>query len=172
MHLTALALHAIAATANAHSWAARIDAKDAPAIRAALDGGQPFVAAGALSPEACDAWTDELMRTLGDVPCTQQIAGEPLEAPLESFFYDALASSHEEPHFLFDEALLEGKLRTAAIAPQRAIFGEESWLDAFPAERRPADACVVCAGAGARSPLHRDPYDWTCLLYTSPSPRD
>ena len=36
MHLTALALHAIAAPANAHSWAARIDAKDAPAIRKAL----------------------------------------------------------------------------------------------------------------------------------------
>ena len=162
MRRTALALHAIAATANAHSWAARIDAKDAPAIRAALDGGQPFVAANALDGNACDAWTDELMRTLGDVPCTQQIAGDPFEAPLESFFYDALASTHETPRFLFDEALLEGNLRDAAIAPQRAIFeGEESWLDAFPAERRPADACVVCAGAGARSPLHRDPYDWT-----------
>ena len=159
-----LALHAIAASANAnaHSWAARIDARDAPAIRAALDGGQPFVAANALDGNACDAWTDELMRTLGDVPCTQQIAGEPVEAPLESFFYDALASTHAEPHFLFDEALLDGDLRDAAIEPQRAIFeGEESWLDAFPAERRPADACVVCAGAGARSPLHRDPYDWT-----------
>merc|ERR1719327_24590 len=131
MRLTALTL--CVTTVNAHSWAARIDAKDAPAIRAALDGGQPFVAAGALSPEACDAWTDELMRTLGDVPCTQQIAGEPFEAPLESFFYDALASTHAEPHFLFDEALLEGNLRAAAIAPQRAIFeGEESWLDAFP----------------------------------------
>ena len=112
-----LALHAIAATANAHSWAARVDAKDAPAIRAALDGGQPFVAAGALSPEACDAWTDELMRTLGDVPCTQQIAGEPFDAPLAEFFYDALASTHAEPHFLFDEALLDGDLRDAAIAP-------------------------------------------------------
>ena len=162
MHRTALALHAIAASAHAHSWAARIDAKDAPAIRAALDGGQPFVAANALDGNACDAWTDELMRTLGDVPCTQQIAGEPVDAPLAEFFYDALASTHAEPRFLFDEALLDGELRAAAIAPQRAIFeGEESWLDAFPAARRPADACVVCAGAGARSPLHRDPYDWT-----------
>ena len=160
MRRTALALHAIAA--NAHSWAARIDARDAPAIRAALDGGQPFVAANALDGNACDAWTDELMRTLGDVPCTQQIAGEPFDAPLAEFFYDALASTHAEPHFLFDEALLEGNLRAAAIAPQRAIFeGEESWLDAFPVDRRSADACVVCAGAGARSPLHRDPYDWT-----------
>ena len=162
MFRTALALHAIAATAHAHSWAARIDAKDAPAIRAALDGGQPFVAAGALSPEACDAWTGNLMEGFGEAIVTQQIAGEPVDAPLAEFFYDALASTHEEPHFLFDEALLDGDLRDAAIAPQRAIFeGEESWLDAFPADRRPADACVVCAGAGARSPLHRDPYDWT-----------
>ena len=80
------------------------------------------MAANALDGNACDAWTDELMRTLGDVPCTQQIAGDPFEAPLAEFFYDALASTHAEPHFLFDEALLDGDLRDAAIAPQRAIF--------------------------------------------------
>jgi hypothetical protein len=168
MHLNVLAFQAIAATAltfntaNAHSWAARIDARDAPAIRAALDGGQPFVAAGALSHAACDAWTGDLLEGFGDAVVTTQIAGDAIDAPLEAFFYDALASTHEEPRFLFDEELLDGAdgLRAAAIAAQR-IFGEESWLDSFPAERRPADACVVCAGAGARSPLHRDPYDWT-----------
>ena len=161
MHLTALALHAIAATANAHSWAARIDAKDAPAIRAALDGGQPFVAANALDGNA--RGVDGRVRCGRSATCLARSRSRATPSKRRSRSSStAAASSHAEPHFLFDEALLDGDLRDAAIAPQRAIFeGEESWLDAFPAERRPADACVVCAGAGARSPLHRDPYDWT-----------
>ena len=144
--------------------APRVDARDHAAIEAALDAGEPFIAAEALNARDCEAWTDALMMQLGDAPVRRQRRGEALEMPLGAFFEDALASSHASPSFLFDEFLLDGDddLRGAAVGPQRAIFGgERSWFDHFPESRRPRDGCVVGAGAGARSPLHRDPYDWT-----------
>ena len=149
-----------------HDWAPRVPASDDKAVRSLLEeGGAPFVVTDALSVDACEAWCDALLASLGDTTVTRQRRGaEPAAMALGDFFLDALASSHEAPSFLFDEALLDGRgdLRDFVVAPQRAVFGgEESWLDLFPAARRPADACVVGAGAGARSPLHRDPYDWT-----------
>ena len=102
--------------------AARVDARDHAAIEAALDAGEPFIAAEALSARDCEAWTDALMMQLGDAPVRRQRRGEALEMPLGAFFEDALTSSHASPSFLFDEFLLDGDddLRGAAVGPQRA----------------------------------------------------
>ena len=93
------------------------------------------------------------MRTLGDVPHAAD-RGRPPEAA--SFFYDALASTHE--NIFFDEALLDGGCATRQ-SPQRAIFeGQESWLDAFPGAAAGGRACAV--RAPERAHLYRG-YDWT-----------
>lgn len=146
-----------------HAWARRVAAGDAAAIKAALDTDAPFVVAGALGAEACEAWTDAFVAELGGARVTAQTPGETRDLALGDFFAEAMESTHARPVFLFDESLLDGApaLRGAAVAPQRAFFGERSFFDAFPEDRRPKDCCVVGAGAGARSPLHRDPYDWT-----------
>ena len=55
--------------------AARVDARDHAAIEAALDAGEPFIAAEALSARDCEAWTDALMMQLGDTPVRRQRRG-------------------------------------------------------------------------------------------------
>ena len=140
MHLTALALHAIAASATAHSWAARIDAKDAPAIRAALDGGQPFVAAGALSPEACDAWTGDLMEGFGEAIVTQQIAGEPVDAPLAATGADAPAGLR-----------CLGVASTSSAASRSGCGARSPALSICSQPARSAFACVPNASRAAQS---------------------
>ena len=38
-------------------------------------------------------------------------------------------------------------------------------FEAFPAEVRPKDACLIIGGRGARSTLHADPFDWMGTNY-------
>ncbi|KAJ1457260.1 hypothetical protein M885DRAFT_136356 [Pelagophyceae sp. CCMP2097] len=146
-----------------HSWALRIPAADVAGVRAAFALGAPFVISGCLHLEECEDWSAELLETLGSHEVAQQSQGASSTVTLSEFFKGALDSSHEDPRFLFDEALLADSpgLRAAVVQPQRRPFVEQSWFDFFPSARRPADCCVVGAGSGARSPLHRDPYDWT-----------
>ncbi len=102
-------------------------------------------------------------------------------------FVDAIAPSDDVDddagggaRMLFDEALLDRAAvaradgagsadgpaavldlgSEVAAARARAFGAEQSWLELLPRGARPADAVIV-AGAGARSTLHRDPFDWT-----------
>lgn len=102
--------------------------------------------------------------------------------------HDALSlmmeSSHDDSLFCFSEGLLDSAIDDEAnYDPQELIeiedikqiitstkeklFGNDSKnhananiFDSFPKDIRPSD-CVIIAGEGATSTLHRDPFSWT-----------
>jgi len=85
-----------------------------------------------------------------------------------------MQSSPQNSIFAFVEGLLESDsvekpktrqvLRSIAgrlTAAREALFvNDPNWFDFFPENVRPSD-CVVLAGEGATSTLHRDPFEWT-----------
>lgn len=118
------------------------------------------------------AWCRDLMRAMHREPLAyqQQRAGPwdllMHESTLRGFMREVLPrSSHEDPRFLFDEDFLARKPAQAARLSERLslpkrLFGE-NWFEHFPEHLRPAPCCIVGAGIGARSTLHRDPFEWT-----------
>jgi hypothetical protein len=98
-----------------------------------------------------------------------------LEQALEAM----MQSKHSDAVFSFCEGLLDddnnggdsddddkntlAEFRKTLTSCREALFQEDAggnWFDHFPASVRPSD-CVVLAGEGATSTLHRDPFEWT-----------
>lgn len=79
---------------------------------------------------------------------------------------DAIMDSHhDDTRFIFQEGLLESHplLSTGLVLPrikqvQEALFHDKDWLSYLPTV---PSTCVVIAGEGATSTLHRDPMEWT-----------
>lgn len=97
-------------------------------------------------------------RTTTDIyPCTLQ---QGIDAIMES--------SHDDARLIFEEGLLERQQDKPSLqqvsrllnARQEALFNDEDWLQHFPLAVKPS-SCVVIAGEGATSTLHRDPLEWT-----------
>jgi hypothetical protein len=62
-------------------------------------------------------------------------------------------------YFMSEEVLLKTPELASQIRLNPEIF-EENLFDLFPEAIRPKDALII-GGVGARSFLHKDPYDWT-----------
>ena len=80
---------------------------------------------------------------------------------LAAWLNSVLDSNHHSAQLLFDEDLLElgpAELAEYAREPQRRALGNECWFSLFETEVRPKD-CVIVTGEGARSTLHRDPFE-------------
>ncbi|CAK0850926.1 unnamed protein product [Prorocentrum cordatum] len=132
----------------------------------------PVLLTNAIEGLDTKAWCKDLMRAMHREPLAyqQQRAGPwdllMHETTLRGFMREVLPrSSHEDPRFLFDEDFLARKPAQAAclsdrLSLPRRLFGE-NWFDHFPDHLRPAPCCIVGAGIGARSTLHRDPFEWT-----------
>eukprot|EP00931_Biecheleriopsis_adriatica_P073795 TRINITY_DN48014_c0_g1_i1.p1 TRINITY_DN48014_c0_g1~~TRINITY_DN48014_c0_g1_i1.p1 ORF type:complete len:428 (-),score=74.44 TRINITY_DN48014_c0_g1_i1:41-1324(-) len=132
----------------------------------------PVLLSGALADLDEKQWCSDLRRHLGSetVVCQHQTDGpsDPMaqQISLDSFIDEKLPeSSHHSPNYVFEETLLLAEKAHEADLPQRLtlpqrLFGE-NWFNYFPKRLQPSPFCLVCAGSGSRSTLHRDPFEWT-----------
>jgi hypothetical protein len=80
--------------------------------------------------------------------------------------YILFQSSHEDALWCFQEGLLEDEphlvtIRQELQTAKESVFAEdENWFQYFPLAVLPSD-CVILAGEGSTSTLHRDPFEWT-----------
>ncbi|CAJ1969936.1 unnamed protein product [Cylindrotheca closterium] len=73
-------------------------------------------------------------------------------------------SNHDNSLFSFCEGLLDDLDTSEGVVDYSGKFalGKQNvdWFDLFPPHIQPSD-CVILAGEGASSTLHRDPFEWT-----------
>jgi hypothetical protein len=154
----------------------------------AADAEMPFVVKGALSLDKCEAMCDDIVSAadVNDEDCAvvvqmqRKVPGfEPQVYPMD--LRDALEalmsqSRHGDALWCFEEGFLEeyaprvsveGRQlleSTFASSPspssERDTVVGENWFNWFPEWARPTD-CLILAGEGATSTLHRDPFEWT-----------
>lgn len=142
----------------------------------------PILIENVLSREECEGICGTIMQELGDEYISIQrkvryleddeiqIETEIAEDTLMNAFGYMFESHHDDAFFCFCEGLLdkyEGleKVRKILHNARESLFVNEECQDRdlfefFPDDIRPSD-CVVIAGEGATSTLHRDPYTWT-----------
>jgi hypothetical protein len=141
---------------------------------------RPILIERALSCEECEQICDELVEHAGSTPIQLQ-----RKTPLETTIYDVtleqslslmMDSTPADAVFCFVEGLLDGNkgLEPSTRLLQQAresLFSSPNndnnqqepgvnWFDSFPDYALLSD-CVVIAGQGATSTLHRDPFEWT-----------
>jgi hypothetical protein len=150
----------------------------------------PVLIKNALTKQQCEFTCNLIVQELGDESVTLQRKihgpdnkGEDLSETdiadvtlLQALDY-MMESEHGNSFFWFCEGLMDGRdklkdvqkiLHDAKESLFGAIIGDEKisihdrkdLFGYFPEDFRPSD-CVVIAGEGATSTLHRDPYTWT-----------
>lgn len=150
----------------------------------------PVLIKNALAKQQCEFTCDRIVQELGDENVTLQRKihglhkkGEDLSETdiadvtlLQALDY-MMESEHGNSCFCFCEGLMDGHdklkyvqkiLRDTKESLFGAIIGDDNrsvddkkdLFESFPEDFRPSD-CVVIAGEGATSTLHRDPYTWT-----------
>jgi hypothetical protein len=139
----------------------------------------PVLVESVLDPSECETMCDTLMaasestmvtlqRKLKSVTGKQETSMELHDCTLTRGIDAIMDSTHADSRFVFQEGLLEQDNRLLALnslskrlyAAQESLFTDEDWLQHFPSDMRPS-SCVVMAGEGATSTLHRDPLEWT-----------
>ena len=147
----------------------------------------PVLIEGALSLEKCDAICTSLVDCVGETMVDMQrkmrFENEKIEMDLyQVTFQEALdymmESHHDDSFFCFCEGLIENndnnnshsnkqqkirmkELQEFITSSQEKFFSDDdNLLNYFPMESRPSN-CVILAGEGASSTLHRDPFEWT-----------
>lgn len=122
---------------------------------------EPVVIVGAY--DEYEAWCDEFVASCGDELVQVQQNGEETSMSVWDFVTGpALDSTHQHPAFVFEEGLLDPSsyCATEATRVRETVSDDDDWFSSFfPHELRPTD-CVVMAGEGATSTLHRDPFEW------------
>jgi len=89
---------------------------------------------------------------------------ETYESTLSDFIEACGSSTHNESFYLMHESLLEDTPHLLeSFQLPRNLFGE-NYFEHFPNGIRPK-AAIIIGGAGARSFLHADPYEWTGWNY-------
>jgi len=163
------------------------DRRRQPGGPLALD--RPILILNALSIETCEGICHELLQIVGEEMITvqRQKNNETFlyDCTVAQSLDLMMQSSPDDSIFAFCEGLLDASLleviktnkknASAAAAAalsnisqtltdaKEALFREhdtEDWLNYFPRSVKPSD-CVVVAGEGATSTLHRDPLEWT-----------
>ena len=120
-----------------------------------------------LSWRASESTIVTLQRKLKSVTGKQETSMELHDCTLTQGIDAIMDSTHADSRFIFQEGLLEqdnqlalNSLSKRLYAAQESLFTDEDWLQHFPSDMRPS-SCVVMAGEGATSTLHRDPLEWT-----------
>jgi hypothetical protein len=150
----------------------------------------PVLVESVLSKQECESILGQIVNELGDEFVTiqrkkrsidengsLQVEADIAEETLMNAFAYIMESHHDDAFFCFCEGLLDGRenlnevkrmLRSAKERLFEVNFDDEKENDEsnrdmfefFPTETQTTD-CVVIAGEGATSTLHRDPYTWT-----------
>ena len=140
----------------------------------------PVLVESVLDPAECNQMCDTLMAASTSTLVTVQqtyknhVSDETNnmelhDCTLEQGIHAIMDSSHADSRFIFEEGLLERDrenqvaldlLSKRLYDAQEALFTDEDWLQHFPPTIRPS-SCVVIAGEGSTSTLHRDPLEWT-----------
>jgi hypothetical protein len=95
-----------------------------------------------------------------------------VDSIVEAAGYIARNSCHDDALFVFEETLIssDSPLRQQLNQIRESVFvppslsplkDQHDWFAMFPQWAVASDCCVVMAGEGATSTLHRDPYEWT-----------
>lgn len=136
----------------------------------------PVIVEGALPSAKCESICDGIASICGqlEIDVQRKRAGQTdvYQCSLEQAFSLMMRSKRDDAVFAFCEGLLgETELlrnecealtmcREKLFTNKGAIPDDEDWFQWFPAKARPSD-CVILAGEGASSTLHRDPFEWT-----------
>ena len=134
----------------------------------ALD--RPIIVSDALAREECEEICDAWIQAVGSEVITVQRKTRQQTKLYECTVAQSLdlMMDHSSPGdsiFAFVEGLLDASspLLQRLTGAREALFSDENdknWFDFFPETVQPTD-CVVLAGEGATSTLHRDPFEWT-----------
>lgn len=107
---------------------------------------------------------DDLMNGIAGSTITLQQRSKQRTKLYECLFDQAidlvmLQSNHSQSLFAFCEGLLDD-VQDAKQFTGKQLIPDMDWFDLFPEGYQPSD-CVILAGEGATSTLHRDPFEWT-----------
>ena len=137
-----------------------------------LELDRPILIRDALPLEECEALCDLLLQAVDGsmIPIQRKQNGETIlyECTMEQALDLILHSQPNDTYFAFVEGLLNNNnnnkllesIQQKVIQVREQLFDEENWFDYFPSNARPSD-CIIMAGEGATSTLHRDPFEWT-----------
>lgn len=129
----------------------------------------PVLVGDVLDLSTCEEMCDILFRANLDVDIqrkqTRTSSTDIYHATLEQGVDAIMASTHDDARLIFEEGLLDRDASLHSISKRltearESLFTDEDWLAHFPTEVEPT-SCVVIAGEGATSTLHRDPLEWT-----------
>lgn len=155
------------------------------------DGTQfetPVLVENVLSQQECQSLLGQIVNEVGDHYVTIQRKMKAIddngslytetdiaEDTLINAFDYMMESHHEDAFFCFCEGLLDeneslDEVKRILRSAKEKLFGvngskmndeyNRDMFEFFPTETKPSD-CVVIAGEGATSTLHRDPFTWT-----------
>lgn len=144
---------------------------DVEYFKSVADGRHPVVIRNAFKVDG-DKWTEQLVQRNADAVIEYDVRTsstgliESYECSLGEFLGALEDSAHAESSYLMNEDLLNtlpNQPLLDRLALNASIFGQDLF-QFFPFSIRPKLALII-GGAGARSFLHGDPYEWTGWNY-------
>jgi Cupin-like domain len=144
----------------------------------ALD--RPILITDALQESTCESLCERWIQAMGNERITVQrqqpgVGTNFVECTVAESLDLMMQSTPDNALFAFVEGLLEetkqhpsndeiDSIHNTLTEAREALFAGSddscNWFDLFPPTAKPSD-CVVLAGEGATSTLHRDPFEWT-----------
>jgi hypothetical protein len=137
---------------------------------------RPILIIDALTSSACEQLCDEWIQAVGSKTIQVQHKHKKRQgSATTTTIYECtvsqcldvlMQSTPQNSYFAFVEGLLDANeslasLRATLTDTRESLFpNKTNWFDLFPTNIKPSD-CVVLAGTGATSTLHRDPFEWT-----------
>lgn len=128
----------------------------------------PVVVSSVLTPSQCETLTETLVTECGtktvDVQRKRPTRTDVYQFTLNQALEIMMESKHDDAALAFCEGLLDdsaAEFREELTKCREQFFSDdEDWFQHFPSGAKPSD-CVIVAGEGATSTLHRDPFEWT-----------
>jgi hypothetical protein len=135
----------------------------------------PVIVEGVLSQEDCETWTQRLIEECGSSMIDLQRKRREKQTDMYQCSFEqaldlVMESKHGDSLLAFCEGFLTESSQELSILEQKreALFQKTAanksedpcWFEHFPLNAKPSD-CVILAGEGATSTLHRDPFEWT-----------
>jgi hypothetical protein len=149
----------------------RVSFEEFQAIYSQNDRDTPIIIENVLTPQECEDYTSEILSSKQAKVCLQRkrpdqdIVLYP-DVDIRTAIDMILSKSkHDDALWAFEEGFLEENFPESSLTSDVSlirewVFGNEDWFEHFPNWAQSTD-CVVFAGEGGTSTLHRDPFEWT-----------